>query len=394
MGSPHAHALLSPSGASRWLVCTPSARLEQTFPDRSGEAAAEGTLAHSLAELCIEMKTRRITKAKYKHALAAITEHPLYSSAMFDYIDAYADYVVEQFQAALAITSDAMLFLETRLDMTDYVPESFGTGDVCIVADHTLDFIDLKFGKGVPVSATENRQMMLYALGALKEFGHLYDINTVRMTIHQPRLDSISVWSLDVQELVQWAENELRPRAKLAFDGKGDFSPGKACTFCRAKAVCKANAEYHLSLAKLEFAHCDTLTDDEVSDILTKAETFSGWITAVKDHALRQAVENGKVWPGYKLVEGRSVRKYSDEIAVVAALRSRNIEDDQIFTKKIMGITALQKEIGKIVFADVVEPLLVKPQGAPTLVVESDKRPVYENLNSAQNDFADEFIDY
>jgi hypothetical protein len=387
------HALLSPSGASRWLSCTPSARLEESFPDKAGEAAAEGTLAHALAELMLKNKLGTIKKTAYNKELGKITKNKLYSPDMFRYMDTYTEYVMEQYDAAKVNTKDALIFLETKLDMSDYVPDSFGTADVVIVADRILDFIDYKHGKGVPVSAEENKQMMLYALGAWKEFGHLYDIDTIRMTIYQPRLDNISVWEITVKDLLHWAETELRPKALLADKGEGEFNPGKACMFCKAKAICRANADYHLSLAKLEFQDAKFLSDEEVVDIIKKAETFKGWLSSVESYALLESVHNGKQWPGYKLVEGRSNRKYVSEEKVIEALHSNNFTDDQIFTKKLLGITALEKEITKPVFNEIVSPFLIKPQGAPALVPESDPRGPYVNCNSAASDFGDNFED-
>ena len=383
-----AHALLSPSGASRWLACTPSARLEQSFPDRAGEAAQEGTLAHALAELLLKHKLGLVIKKTYSRELQTIMNDKLYSEEMLEFIEGYTDYVIEQFELAKMQTKDAMIFLETRLDMTDYVPDGFGTGDVCIVADKILDFIDLKYGKGVPVSAIENKQMMLYALGALKEYSHLYDIEIVRMTIHQPRLDSISTWEISVNELIEWAETELKPKATLAFEGKGEFNPGKACQFCKAKAVCRANAEYQLYLAKMEFKVPELLTPEEVADILKRKQQFMSWLTSISDYALIEAVHNGAEWPGFKLVEGRSNRKYVDEAKVAETLKNAGFDDDVIYTKKLLGITAMEKEIGKKPFAIHLTELVTKPKGSPTLVDAADKRPVFEKDNTAMDDFA------
>jgi hypothetical protein len=383
------HAILSPSAASRWLLCSRSARLEQQFPDRSGAAASEGTLAHSLGELLIAFKVKRILKRTYTEKLKEIKANPLFDDAMLDHMDEYATYVVEQYSKAQARTKDAVLFLEQKLDMTDYVPEGFGTGDVGIIADHTMDFIDLKYGKGVPVSCVNNKQMMLYALGALKAYDMLYDIEHVRMTIYQPRLDNISTFEISVADLKDWAENELKPRAELAFAGEGEFAPGEVCRFCKAAATCKANADFNLQLAKYEFQEAVLLSDDDVSDILTRADLFTKWLSAVEEHAQHEAVVNGKKWPGFKLVEGRSVRVYADETKVVETLVTKGLEENTLFTKKILGITAMEKLLGKSDFATYLSSLVVKPPGKPTLVPANDKRPEYNSAEGAAADFAE-----
>lgn len=389
-----AHALLSPSGASRWIACPRSARLEQSFPDRAGQAAAEGTLAHELAELMIGFKLGRVKKPAYTKALKVIQSNELYSVEMLNYMDEYSAYVLEEFHNVQAHTPDADIFLETRLDMTDYVPEGFGTGDVCIVADHVLNFIDLKYGKGVPVDATENKQMMLYALGLIKEYAHLYDAHTVRMTIYQPRLDSISTWEIAVDDLLDWAETVLKPAAKLAFEGKGEFSPGKHCQFCKAKAVCRANADWNLEAAKNEFTNPDLLSEAEVAEVLERSASLKKWLTSVEDYALMKAIHDGTQWPGLKLVEGRSNRRYIDENAVVVRLCEAGVDKDKIYKpQSLVGITELQKNIGKTLFTQIIEPLLEKPPGAPTLVSEEDPRPVYSDPKSAASDFADDFTD-
>jgi hypothetical protein len=389
-----AHALLSPSGASRWLACPRSARLEQQFPDRAGQAAAEGTLAHELGELMIGFKLGRIKKPAYQKHLKTIQANELYDTAMYNFMEEYSAFVLEEFHNVQAHTPDADIFLETKLDMTDYVPEGFGTGDVCIVADHVLTFIDLKYGKGVPVDATENKQMMLYALGLIKEYAHLYDAHTIRMTIYQPRLDSISTWEIGVNELIIWAETVLKPTAKLAFEGKGEFTPGKHCQFCKAKAVCRANAEWNLDAAKNEFTNPDLLTKEEVAAVLDRSSSLKKWLTSVEDYALMEAIHNDVQWPGLKLVEGRSNRRYVDENAVVLRLCEAGVDEDKIYKpKSLVGITELQKNIGKPLFTQVIEPLLEKPPGAPTLVNEADPRPVYADPKSAASDFADDFTD-
>lgn len=383
------HAVLSPSGADRWLRCTPSARLEQQFPDTAGSAASEGTLAHTLGELLIRHKTKQISREVYAKSLAAIQANKQYEHAMFEHAEGYAVYVLEQFAEAQSHTKDAILFLEQKLDLTDYVPEGFGTGDAVIIADKVLNITDLKYGKGVPVSADNNKQMMLYSLGALREFDFMYDIGIVRMTIYQPRLDNISTFEMSVSDLKAWAETELRPKAAEAFEGNGDFNPGIQCRFCKAKAVCKAHADFNLEMARLDFKTGELLKDKEIAEILCKADVFITWINSIKEHALNEALNHDKKWPGFKLVEGKSNRKYSDELAVGTKLIAEGFKEEEIYKKELRGITELEKKIGKKAFSTYLDNLLIKPPGKPTLVPESDKRPELNSVEFAKKEFAE-----
>lgn len=388
---PGKHALLSPSGASRWLACTPSARLETEFPDKAGDAAAEGTLAHSLGELLILKKAGRISKANYNKKLKAIQANKFYDNGMMEYCEDYAVYVMETFAAAIGRTKDAVLFTETKLDLTEFVPEGFGTTDVNIVADHILDFIDLKYGKGVEVSAVENKQMMLYALGSLSQFDFLYNIHTVRMHIYQPRIDNISVWDIPAAELTMWAEEELIPKAKMAFEGIGNYVPGKHCQFCRARPTCRAHAEKQIEIFDYDLKAARLLKDEEITDILSRAADLTSWLTEIKDYALDQAVNSGKKWPGYKLVEGRSNRFYSDQETVATKLTMAGYPDDKIYKpKELVGITELEKNLTKKVVAAELEGLIIKPPGKPTLAPADDARPELNSLDKATNDFAEE----
>lgn len=382
------HALLSPSGAERWLNCTPSARLETRFEDTAGNAAKEGTLAHSLGELMLRLKLKEITLPKFKNELLVIQANPLYESSMYDHIEDYSAFVLERFSEAQSHTSDALLFLEVKLDLTKYIEEGFGTGDSIIIANGVMDITDLKYGKGVPVSAENNKQMMLYALGALEQYDYLYSIHTVRMTIFQPRIENISSWELSVADLNAWAATELIPKAKLAFDGTGSFNPGKHCRFCKARGVCRAYADMNLEIARYDFRDVTLLTDQEIADILQRAEIFTTWITSVKEHALHEAVENHKRWPGLKLVEGKSSRKYSSEELVAQKLISEGIKEETIYEKKLLPITRMEKLISKDLFHNYLSDLILKPPGAPTLVPDSDKRPEISSVESAKLDFA------
>lgn len=380
------HALLSPSGASRWIACTPSARMEEPFPDKAGEAAREGTLAHTLAELLLK-KELGIKGVDFNREMMYIVEDKLYHPDMLGYCEEYVAFVMEKYNAALKHTKDAKIFLEQKLDMRKYVPEGFGTGDVVIIANGTLTFIDLKYGKGVPVSAVANPQLRLYALGALEAYGFLYDVEQVEMIIHQPRLDSITDDVMTVEALEEWAETVLKPAAELAFAGKGEFVVGSHCQFCKAKPVCRAMAEEQLKIARFEFADPTVLQDGEIAEILDRTKMITGWLTSVNGHALVEAVTNGKKWPGYKLVEGRSNRKYSDDEAVAKVLLKDGQKEEDIYNKKLIGITAMEKLLTKPKFTKVLGKLVVKPTGAPTLVIESDKRDEIGSTAGAIADF-------
>lgn len=379
------HAILSPSSASRWLSCTPSARLEQQFPDTAGEAAKEGTLAHALAELLLSFKLGKITKQKYTASLKKIQRDPLYTADMQAHIDDYVVYVMERISEASA-SGSVVVRLEEKLNLTEWIPEGLGTADVAIIADGTLDVIDLKFGKGVPVDAFENKQMMIYGLGAYSLFSLSYDIRNVRLSIFQPRIDNYSTYEISVDELMLWADSEMAPKAKAAFDGTGSFAPGEHCRFCKARGACKALAEHNLVIAKHDFKAVELLSPEEIADILDRASSFKNWIKGVEDYALEQALQGVK-WPGYKLVEGRSNRAYLDEQQVADKLIAAGISEDKIFKKSLLTITNMEKSLSKAVFNDLLSPLVVKPKGAPTLTVVSDKRPEINSTDAALSDF-------
>ncbi len=384
-----AHAILSPSSAQRWLTCTPSARLEETFPDTTSEAAAEGTVAHELCELMLRKAMKEITGVKFNRALAKIKESKYYCGEMQECADSYVEFVMELYAEALSHTRDAVMEIEERLDLTDFVPEGFGTGDNVIIADGTLHITDLKYGKGVLVDAGENKQMMIYALGALAKYDFLYDIREVVMTIYQPRLRNITSFVMTAEALREWRDTELKPKAKIAFEGKGDFVVGPHCLFCRAKPVCKAHAKHQMELAKYDFKEADLLTPKEVADILDRAKDFMSWIRSVSDYSLIQAVNHGVKYPGYKLVEGRSNRKFSDEEKVKEVLKLGGIKDEDIYNVKLQGITHFEKLLGKAGFSEMLGNWVIKPEGAPTLVPDYDKRPEIGSNEQAAKDFTD-----
>ncbi len=369
------HALLSASSSHRWLNCPPSARLCEGYEDKSSEYAQEGTDAHSLCE------------HKLKSALGMESTDPteglsFYSEEMEQCACDYAAYVIELVAEAKKICKDPVVLIEQRLDFSRFVQEGFGTGDCMIVADGTLYIVDYKHGKGVEVSAVDNPQMMLYALGALELFDGIYDIDTVQMAIFQPRRDNVSVCVMAKDDLLQWAHNELMAKAKLAYDGEGEFACGDWCRFCKAKAACRKRAEYNLEMAKYDFAVPATLEEAEIAVILARADELAAWAADVKEFALQQAL-SGVEYEGWKVVEGRSNRRYTDEAAVAEAVKKAGFNP---YEEKLLGITAMTAALGKKRFADIIEKagLTEKPQGKPALVPESDKRPP---MHTAQEDF-------
>lgn len=386
---PEVHAKLSASGAKRWMVCPPSVALEAEFPNEESVYAKEGTHAHALAELICRYNNGEMTKRKFNAELKKLQENPMWSQEMQTYIDQYGHDVWEMYNEAKAVCKDAEILFEQRLDFSAWVEEGFGTGDVVIIADGTIHVIDLKFGKGVGVSALNNPQLRLYGLGALDTYGLLYDIEKVKMTIIQPRLEHTDSEELTVDELVKWADEEVKPRAELAYAGEGEYCAGGHCQFCKAKAVCRARAEENLKLAEYDFSEPPTLVPSEIADILGRVDKLVKWAGDVKDYALNAAVNKGISFPGYKVVEGRSNRAYSDETKVEKALKEYG---DEIYNKKLKGITDMNKLLGKE-FNELLGNLIIKPPGKPTLVPESDKRPVFQSAESAKDDFDDDLLD-
>jgi len=370
------HAILSASGAHRWMSCTPSARLEREFADRSSEAASEGTAAHALAE----HKLRKALKMRSKKPVS------LYDTDEMDtHTDGYVEFVLEVIEGLKQSCQDPIVLIEQRLNFSRFVPDGFGTGDCVVIGDGILHIIDLKYGQGVLVQAEENPQMKLYAIGALEVFDGIYDISEVSMTIYQPRRENVSTHTVFKESLYQWAEEILRPIAQLAFDGEGEFAPGEHCQFCRAAVKCRARAEENLKLARFEFELPPLLSDEDIEVILTKIDDLTTWAGAIKDYALKSAL-NGKHWNRFKLVEGRSNRKYSNEDAVAEAAKAAGYHD--IYRHSLITITEMEKLMSKAKFNEILGGLIEKPQGKPTLVPLSDKRP--EINKSAKHDFMEE----
>jgi len=371
------HAFLSASASHRWLVCTPSAKLESQFPDKGSPYAAEGTAAHALAE-----ETLRGFLAGGDGIVKSE------NAEMREAIQRYVDACIEKIIAARKSSPDAKVLVEERLDFSEFVPEGFGTGDLVIVSDGGLEIVDLKFGKGVRVAAEKNSQMMLYALGALTAYGFLYDISKVRMTIIQPRLDNISSYELTEEELLRWGE-KARTIAEKAMAGEGEFKPGEHCRFCKARTVCRAYAEEMKSHIKDDFAPGSELEDFEIADIVLHAKEVKNWLDGIDSYAMGKAL-SGTKWPGLKLVAGRSTRKIVDEAAAAEQLLAAGIED--IYKPaSLKTLTALEKLCGKTRFAEILGANITKSAGKPTLVPESDKRKEME-IGDISDEFKDEYL--
>lgn len=372
------HAALSPSSSHRWLNCSPSAKLEQQFADSESEAAAEGTAAHALCE----HKLKRALRMRSKKPISRFD-----CDEMDAFTDGYVDFVLETLAGAKQRCKDPIVLIEQHLDFSCYVPEGFGTGDALIVGDGILHVIDFKYGQGILVDAEDNPQMKLYALGALELFGNLYDIDEVSMTIYQPRRENVSTWTISVVDLKEWAEQILKPRAILAYNGKGDYCPGEWCQFCKAAVKCRARAEAKLNLAKYEFALPPLLTDDEIEEILSKLDDLAKWASDIMAYATDSAINHGKQWTGFKVVEGRSVRKYTDDAAVAEAAKAAGYMD--IYKQSLITLTEMERLMGKEQFAEVLGGLIQKPPGKLTLVSNSDKRQAIE-ISNVHNDFKED----
>lgn len=383
-----AHALLGASKASQWINCPPSARLQESIPDLRTEYAEEGTTAHEIGEIKLRQRITVCDSKKRKslgEALAKVQENDFYNLEMEDAIQEYVDLVGERFLEAKARSSDAIVLLEERLDFSEWVTEGYGTGDVVLISDGVMEIIDLKYGKGVSVSAFENPQMRLYALGAWSGYNYLYDIQEIRMTIIQPRLDNVSTDTITIDELLEWAETVVKPAASLAFAGEGEFQAGDHCRWCKVKGSCRARAEANLEALKYEFRDPALLDNEEIGSILFIAEQLKAWAKDVEDYAFEQAKAGNKI-PQWKLVEGRSNRTITDKGAARAALEAAKLEPEKYLKpQELHGIGELEKRIGKKEIAALLDGLIMKPSGKPVLVPETDKRP---ELNSMEEEFA------
>lgn len=384
---PGVHARLSASGAYRWMTCPGSVKLEEGLPDNPSEFAKEGTLAHSVAELMLRYDNNEISKAVYTRRLNKLKEDAQYSTELEELVREYTTRVWEEINNARKTCPDVQPLFEQHLDFSAYAPGGFGTGDVVIVSEPVLYVIDLKYGQGVPVSAQDNPQLKLYALGALEEYGPLYDIRKVAVTIDQPRQNSITTCSYTPEELEAWGRDAVAPKAAEALQEGAAIHPGPHCQFCRAEAVCRARTEENLRLAVLDFADPPLLSDEEIAQVLAQAEQLASWAKDVQEYAFKEALK-GKKWTGWKLVEGRSVRKYADEAEAAKALLAAGQSEEKIYKPKaLLGITDMTKLLGRKRFEEILSEYIIKPAGKPALVPESGKRPEW---NRAEEDFKEE----
>lgn len=377
------HARLNASSSHRWMQCPPSVKLSEQFADKPSIFAEEGTFLHELSELKLHRYLKDVPEADIDAQYADHCDNDFYTDEAESVTDEYAAFCIETIEAVKASCPDPLIMVEHRLDYSDYVPDGFGTGDLVIVADGIIEVIDFKGGRGVRVDATRNSQLMLYGLGALLEFDPLYDIKSIRMTIVQPRLSNISSFEISADELLDWAETEVHPKALQAAKGEGEFCAGEHCRFCKARHTCRARSEYHMQLAQRDFKEPDLLSEAEIAEILPIAESLNNWVQDLLAFATQQALE-GKNWPGYKLVAGRSIRKYTSEAEVIKAATDAGYTD--IYKTSLLGVGELEKRMGRKAFKDVLGKYVIKPTGNPTLVPETDPRKPYEDAALIFND--------
>lgn len=377
------HARLNASSSHRWMMCPPSVKLSEQFADKPSPYAEEGTFLHELCELKLHRYLGDMTADLIEQQYAEHRDNDFYSDEAESVTDEYVAFCIETIEAVRLSCPDPLIMVEHRLDYSEYVPDGFGTGDLVIVADGAIEVIDFKGGRGVRVDANRNSQLMLYGLGALLEFDPLYDIHTVRMIIVQPRLSNTSTYEITAHDLICWAETEVRPKALLAYEGAGEFCAGEWCRFCKARYTCRKRSEYHMRLAEHDFRQPDLLSDEEIADILPVADSLNSWVQDLLAYATQAAV-NGKSWPGYKLVAGRTVRKYTSEAEVIKAATEAGYTD--IYKTTLLGVGDLEKRMGRKRFSEVLGKFIVKPAGAPTLVPETDSRKPYSD---AASDFSE-----
>lgn len=373
-----AHARNSPSALHRTLNCPPSLVLGEQFQDEESQYAAEGSAGHALAEHLIKKHLKQRTKRP-------VSDY--YSDDLMEAVEDYVAFVIEQIEDAKRECKSPLFSVEQRVDISEYSPDCFGTADMVIVTDRVAHVIDLKLGRGVEVSAEENPQLMAYGLGVLEMAEMLYDIEVVRLTIYQPRINNFSTWEITPEALKKWGEEILKPRSAMALAGAGEFQAGSWCRFCKARNQCRARAEEFLRLAKMEFRQPALLSDDEMAEIIKVSDELAKWASDVYAYAQDQAIIHGKQWKGYKLVEGRSNRKYSSEDEVAEAAKNAGYTD--IYKQTLIGVTEMERLMGKKEFARILGQLVYKPQGKITLVPDTDKREAIQ-ISTAAADFQEE----
>lgn len=372
------HARFSPSSGKRYLTCPPSLRLEEQFEDEQSPYAAEGTAGHEMAEYLIKKHLKKRTRRP-------VSDY--YTDELMEAVEEYVSYGISQIEEAKRECSDPFIGVELKVSLNDRVEGCFGTADLVVADSHKIQIIDLKLGKGVMVEAEENVQLMIYGLGTLDMLGCLYEIDTVELTIVQPRLQHLSTWEISAGELLRWGSEVFEIGAKKALAGDGEYSAGEHCRFCKARFTCRERADEYLKLAQMEFRDPPLLSDAEITEVLTKADALKKWAEEIYSYAQNEAVANHKQWPGFKLVLGRSNRKYTDEEDVVGAAKAAGYTD--IYKSALIGITEMERLMGKKKFAEVLGDYVYKPKGKVTLVPDSDKREAV-NLSTAEADFKEE----
>jgi len=385
------HALLSASGSERWINCPASPRLEEKFPEETSVYAQEGTLAHELAEIMLKVDLKKMTMAKYREELEVLKKHPLYSEELIDPIMEYVDYVKAQYKEAKRLDVGATIFIENRFDLRRYVEMGFGTADCTIAYEGNIEVIDLKFGAGKAVSPVNNSQFMYYGLGALESLSAMAErMHNVKLTVVQPRMSNIQSWDISLKDLRKWGDEVLKPKAVEAYSGNGEQKAGDWCQFCKARAKCKALHDMSMELLKRDFEEYDDprlVPDDQLLTMYKSADFIKKFLEDVKATVLKEALE-GKQWPGYKLVEGKSNRVITDDAKVIQILTDDLYEPKDYLNVKLKGLGDLEKLLKKPNFEKLIGHLVVKPQGAPTLVDENDKRPLF-GIAQAKKDFSE-----
>lgn len=387
------HALLSASSAKKWINCTPSARLEEQYEDKAGTAAAEGTLAHAICELKLQkiFTDQNMTTRTYNSRMKKLQGDELYDPEMERYTDAYVDYIKE---LAYSMSAAPMLMIEKRLDYGAYAPEGFGTGDCVMLQGEELHIIDFKYGKGVPVSAEGNPQLALYALGAYSEYGFIYPIKRIILHIVQPRLNNFSQWETNIKELLAWGEY-VKKRAELAYKGEGEFREGAWCDscFCKIAGTCRHRANNNMAIMEKAWNEEEkkevspaTLSNEEVGSILKRAQFLAAWVKKLEKYAMDTMMQGGEI-PGWKLVEGRSNRTFSDTDAAIQAAITAGYDESLLYERKPVSLTEMEKLIDKEVWSNSIAAYVVKPQGKPTIAPADDKRPQFQVKTSAEEAF-------
>lgn len=386
------HAVLSASGAHKWLKCPPSARLEEKFPNKESDYMAEGTLAHEIAEFKVRRYffSQSITKTAFTKGINKFKKRNLFNEEMLAHTDKYVEFIAEE---SMQTANKPTILVEQKVDFSKYVTEGFGTADCILIYGDTLEIIDFKYGKGVKVEAENNPQMKLYALGALSQFSMIYNIKNIKMAIVQPRLDHVAKYEIPVEPLLEWGEKVVKPQADKAFLGIGEFEQGEHCRFCRAKGACEFRTKENLQKVEKTMEMIGTreingtLTNADLADALIKMEGVDQWLKDLREHALGLLLK-GETVPGWKAVEGKSNRKITDVDKAFEIIENEGFDRAVLYEKKPITLTALEKLVGKTKLNEVIGKYIEKPKGAPTLAKESDKRENYRT--SAAEDFREE----